>query len=313
MDESCPEQANVNQLGCYVEPLILREGCAAFAFCGIDEPVENEFGQSENGVSADEPDETCVDEAVSAHQVNPQIGGSCLAVREGRRRGVAILAPGQEISLEREIREGMANYKGEKKNKCGEQSVGRAEGECQRLKHTGMGIPLVSRSPHTIDGGSEKPSKRIKHGLACHGNFLVGFAEALTQLGGHIDEETSGGAGMRLQILLETTAVDSPDFGKRLADDARAGFARVEHVDFSDRVACLEGSEEHGATRYQSLHVKGSRDHHEKGVLLVTFVNEDLSIVKRDEFAKISQLSAFLDVEIRGESHFWKDGVRHIG
>ena len=142
MEETTPEDRDVGDFRENVQPLIRREGGVALALHHIDQPVEDEFHHREDGVSSDDPDETRVNEAVGAHQVDPEVRGARLSVREGRRRGIAVFSTRKEIALEREIGEGMADGEGEEKKESGNHSGGSAQGDRQRLKHGTQWVPL---------------------------------------------------------------------------------------------------------------------------------------------------------------------------
>jgi len=96
--QSLPNEDDVNDFGADVQPLIKLKACAAFTFNIIDQPVYNEFDESEQGTGGDSPNGTGLDEAVYTKSVNPQSWWDGV-LSASRRLEAPVLGDGKKFSL----------------------------------------------------------------------------------------------------------------------------------------------------------------------------------------------------------------------
>src|SRR5690606_28763800 len=79
-----------------------------------------------------------VDEAMGAHQVDPEVCGTALAVGQGGGRSIAILSPGEEVTLKGKVGDGMANREGEEQDQGRSQVSGGSKGQSLNLEHASL-------------------------------------------------------------------------------------------------------------------------------------------------------------------------------
>ena len=108
---------------------------------------------------------------------------------------------------------------------------------------------------------------------------------------------------MSLQILLQANPVDLPDFGHGPAQDTGTGEPRIENIDFTNGVSCLQRSEKDHSPSNFGLNVKTPHNDKEQGILVLPFFDQMLSIRKSDKLSEIPQLSSFFEIEIAREPH----------
>lgn len=152
-------------------------------------------------------------------------------------------------------------------------------------------------------------SERIQHRLPRHRYFFVGLAEALAQLGRNIDQQARSGTWVRLEILLQSGAINFPNLGISPAHYAGAGIPGVKNIHFANSGSRIERAQQNGTSRGLRLDVKRSGNDQKKSILRLTFLNEAVSIHQRDKLPIGTQLSPLLRVKIRGKAHSGQNGI----
>lgn len=295
-----PDEADVGDFTEDVEELIHVEIGKAIPFTVVYEPMGYEFDGSNDGIGGDGPDEPGVDEGVGGEAVDPDVfwGVEVGIVGDG---DVAIFEAGDEVALEGEVAEGVADEEGEEEDEGagdgegigGEVSGGEEEvngfhgwgfwwmcggkGECVRVSVPGGGLRV---------------------GFLGFGEFQVGGAEALAELGADLDEEEFAFRGVVVEEVFEHIAIDAPDLGEFDGGDGGTGFGGVEDIDFSEHISCFEGAEENFAALGFGLDVEEAGDDEEEGILWFALLDNDGVFVSREEFAVRAEETTFVFIHL---------------
>lgn len=78
----------------------------------VEDPVKHQLNEGKKNVSCDHPDESCMDESMGGQAIAPHKGRGPLPAHIDRQ--MAVLSPGQKISLQRKVRKSVANDQSKK-------------------------------------------------------------------------------------------------------------------------------------------------------------------------------------------------------